>query len=87
MAKIFSNTEHQRFWIYKTAHPVLALLIKGMQLKVKAWLLEVYLGKESRDADHKAINVLLALFLLKYSVVMKKLKKYRKEFLLFYDFL
>ncbi|MGP1923937.1 MAG: hypothetical protein ACTS73_03080 [Arsenophonus sp. NEOnobi-MAG3] len=54
---------------------MLLLFSKGIQLKVKAELRDVWLA-ESRDADNKALDILLVRVLVKYpTTAMKKLWK------------
>ena len=84
LSKIFPETDHQRYWVHKTAN-VLNKLPKSVQPKVKADLHDIWMA-ETRDEAYRAFDRTLKRFEAKYPQAMACLAKDREELLAFYDY-
>ncbi|MGP1925061.1 MAG: transposase [Arsenophonus sp. NEOnobi-MAG3] len=83
---IFQDTQHQRCWVHKTDN-VLTSLSKGIQVKVKAELQEIWLAEKRPAMPIITQFIFCWQYFSKVSpAAMKKLKKNREELLAFYNF-
>jgi putative transposase len=84
LPQVFGSTRTQRCWKHKTAN-VLNKLPKGLQLKAKAELNDIWLA-ESRAAAEQAFDKFLLSYEAKYPKASECLNKDRSALLTFYDF-
>lgn len=84
LPQVFGSTRAQRCWKHKTAN-VLNKLPKGLQLKAKAELNDIWMA-ESRAAAEQAFDKFLLRYEAKYPKVSECLHKDRSALLTFYDF-
>jgi len=84
LPQVFGSTRAQRCWKHKTAN-VLNKLPKGLQLKAKAELNDIWMA-ESRAAAEQAFDKFLLSYQAKYPKASECLHKDRTALLTFYDF-
>lgn len=84
LPQVFGSTRAQRCWKHKTAN-VLNKLPKGLQLKAKAELNDIWMA-ESRAAAEQAFDKFLLSYETKYPKASECLHKDRTALLTFYDF-
>lgn len=84
LPQVFGRTRTQRCWKHKTAN-VLNKLPKGLQLKAKAELNDIWMA-ESRAAAEQAFDKFLLSYEAKYPKASECLHKDRSALLTFYDF-
>ena len=84
VAKVWPTTRHQRCWEHKTAN-VLNKVPKSMQPKIKANLQDIWMA-ESRQSAHKAYDLFIKNYEVKYPKATHCLMKDKDEMLAFYDF-
>lgn len=84
LPQVFGSTRAQRCWKHKTAN-VLNKLPKGLQLKAKAELNDIWMA-ESRAAAEQAFDNFLLRYEAKYAKASECLHKDRSALLTFYDF-
>ena len=84
LPQVFGSTRAQRCWKHKTAN-VLNKLPKGLQLKAKAELNDIWMA-ESRAAAEQAFANFLLSYEAKYPKASECLNKDRSALLTFYDF-
>ena len=84
LPQVFGSTRAQRCWKHKTAN-VLNKLPKGLQLKAKAELNDIWMA-ESRAAAEQAFDNFLLSYQAKYPKASECLNKDRSALLTFYDF-
>lgn len=84
LPQVFGSTRTQRCWKHKTAN-VLNKLPKGLQLKAKAELNDIWMA-ESRAAAEQAFDKFLLSYEAKYPKASECLHKDRSALLTFYDF-
>ncbi len=84
LPQVFGSTRAQRCWKHKTAN-VLNKLPKGLQLKAKAELNDIWMA-ESRAAAEQAFDKFLLSYEAKYPKASECLNKDRSALLTFYDF-
>lgn len=84
LPQVFGSTRAQRCWKHKTAN-VLNKLPKGLQLKAKAELNDIWMA-ESRAAAEQAFDKFLLRYEAKYPKASECLHKDRSALLTFYDF-
>jgi transposase-like protein len=84
LPQVFGSTRAQRCWKHKTAN-VLNKLPKGLQLKAKAELNDIWMA-ESRAAAEQAFDNFLLRYEAKYPKASECLHKDRSALLTFYDF-
>ena len=84
LPQVFGSTRAQRCWKHKTAN-VLNKLPKGLQLKAKAELNDIWMA-ESRAAAEQAFDKFLLSYKAKYPKASECLHKDRSALLTFYDF-
>ena len=84
LPQVFGSTRAQRCWKHKTAN-VLNKLPKGLQLKAKAELNDIWMA-ESRAAAEQAFDKFLLRYEAKYAKASECLHKDRSALLTFYDF-
>lgn len=84
LPQVFGSTRAQRCWKHKTAN-VLNKLPKGLQLKAKAELNDIWMA-ESRAAAEQAFANFLLRYEAKYPKASECLHKDRSALLTFYDF-
>lgn len=84
LPQVFGSTGAQRCWKHKTAN-VLNKLPKGLQLKAKAELTDIWMA-ESRAAAEQAFDKFLLSYEAKYPKASECLHKDRSALLTFYDF-
>jgi putative transposase len=84
LPQVFGSTRAQRCWKHKTAN-VLNKLPKGLQLKAKAELNDIWMA-ESRAAAEQAFDKFLRSYQSKYPKASECLHKDRTALLTFYDF-
>lgn len=84
LPQVFGSTRAQRCWKHKTAN-VLNKLPKGLQLKAKAELNDIWMA-ESRAAAEQAFDKFLLRYQSKYPKASECLHKDRIALLTFYDF-
>ena len=84
LPQVFGSTRAQRCWKHKTAN-VLNKLPKGLQLKAKAELNDIWMA-ESRAAAEQAFDKFLLSYEAKYPKASECLHKDRSALLTFYDF-
>ncbi len=84
LPQVFGSTRTQRCWKHKTAN-VLNKLPKGLQLKAKAELNDIWMA-ESRAAAEQAFDKFLLSYEAKYAKASECLNKDRTALLTFYDF-
>ena len=84
LPQVFGSTRAQRCWKNKTAN-VLNKLPKGLQLKAKAELNDIWMA-ESRAAAEQAFDKFLLSYEAKYPKASECLHKDRSALLTFYDF-
>ena len=84
LPQVFGSTRAQRCWKHKTAN-VLNKLPKGLQLKAKAELNDIWMA-ESRAAAEQAFDNFLLRYEAKYPKASACLHKDRTALLTFYDF-
>ena len=84
LPQVFGSTRAQRCWKHKTAN-VLNKLPKGLQLKAKAELNDIWMA-ESRAAAEQAFDKFLLSYEAKYPKASECLHKDRAALLTFYDF-
>lgn len=84
LPQVFGSTRAQRCWKHKTAN-VLNKLPKGLQLKAKAELNDIWMA-ESRAAAEQAFDKFLLSYAVKYPKASECLHKDRSALLTFYDF-
>lgn len=84
LPQVFGSTRTQRCWKHKTAN-VLNRLPKGLQLKAKAELNDIWMA-ESRAAAEQAFDKFLLSYQTKYPKASECLHKDRTALLTFYDF-
>jgi transposase-like protein len=84
LPQVFGNTRAQRCWKHKTAN-VLNKLPKGLQLKAKAELNDIWMA-ENRVAAEQAFDKFLLSYQAKYPKASECLHKDRSALLTFYDF-
>jgi putative transposase len=84
LPKVFGSTRMQRCWKHKTAN-VLNKLPKGLQVKAKTELQEIWMA-ESRAAAEQAYDHFLLTYAAKYPKASDCLRKDREALLTFYDF-
>ena len=84
LPQVFGSTRTQRCWKHKTAN-VLNKLPKGLQLKAKAELNDIWMA-ESRAAAERAFDKFLLSYEAKYAKASECLNQDRTALLTFYDF-
>jgi transposase-like protein len=84
LRKIHSGTREQRCWMHKTGN-VLNKLPKSKQPKAKSMLHDIWMA-ETRAEAHKAFDLFVDSYQLKYPEAAKCLAKDRDALLSFYDF-
>ena len=84
LPQVFGSTGVQRCWKHKTAN-VLNKLPKGLQLKAKAELNDIWMA-DSRAAAEQAFDKFLLSYQSKYPKASECLNKDRTALLTFYDF-
>lgn len=84
LPQVFGSTRVQRCWKHKTAN-VLNKLPKGLQLKAKAELNDIWMA-DSRAAAEQAFDKFLLSYQSKYPKASECLNKDRTALLTFYDF-
>lgn len=84
LPQVFGSTRAQRCWKHKTAN-VLNKLPKGLQLKAKAELNDIWMA-ESRAAAEQAFDNFVLRYEAKYPKASECLHKDRSALLTFYDF-
>ena len=84
LPQVFGSTRAQRCWKHKTAN-VLNKLPKGLQLKAKAELNDIWMA-ERRAAAEQAFDKFLLSYEAKYPKASECLHKDRSALLTFYDF-
>lgn len=84
LPQVFGSTPVQRCWKHKTAN-VLNKLPKGLQLKAKAELNDIWMA-DSRAAAEQAFDKFLLSYQSKYPKASECLNKDRTALLTFYDF-
>lgn len=84
LPQVFGSTRAQRCWKHKTAN-VLNKLPKGLQVKAKAALNDIWMA-ESRAAAEQAFDHFLLTYEAKYAKASECLAKDRGALLSFYDF-
>lgn len=84
LPQVFGSTRAQRCWKHKTAN-VLNKLPKGLQLKAKAELNDIWMA-ESRAVAEQAFDNFLLRYEAKYPKASECLHKDRSALLTFYDF-
>ena len=84
LTKHWPTTVQQRCWVHKTAN-VLNKVPKAVQPKIKERLQDIWMA-ETRDDAHKAFDLCVEQFEVKYPKAMECLKKDRTLMLAFYDY-
>ena len=84
LRKVYPATREQRCWVHKTAN-VLNKLPKGLQVKAKAMLHEIWMAETKKDAQ-KAFERFIETFGAKYPKAAACLRNDREVLLTFYDF-
>jgi putative transposase len=84
MAKAYGESRTQRCWMHKTGN-VLNKLPKNKQVKAKRMLHDIWMADTREDA-HKAFDLFVASYELKYPKAVACLVKDRDALLAFYDF-
>jgi transposase-like protein len=82
--EVYPETRHQRCWVHKTAN-VLNYLPKGVQVKAKKALQEIWMA-EDRASAQKAFDHFVETYQAKYPKAVECLAKDREALLAFYDF-
>ena len=84
LRKVYGESREQRCWVHKTAN-VLNKLPKSKQAKAKSMLHDIWMAETRQDA-HKAFDLFVESYQVKYSEAVKYLTKDREVLLAFYDF-
>ena len=84
LGEVYPETRHQRCWVHKTAN-VLNYLPKGVQVKAKQALREIWMA-EDRASAQKAFEQFVQIYQAKYPKAVTCLEKDREALLAFYDF-
>ena len=84
LRKVFPTTREQRCWVHKTAN-VLDKMAKGVQLKAKAMLHDIWQA-ETKAAAEKAFDLFVKTYEAKYPKATDCLAKDRETLFVFYDF-
>jgi putative transposase len=84
VGQVWPSTKTQRCWVHKTSN-VLDKLPKGVQLKAKAALHNIY-EAEGRVKAEKAFDLFVSTYEAKYPKAAECLTKDREALLTFYDF-
>jgi transposase-like protein len=84
LRQVYGESREQRCWVHKTAN-VLNKLPKAKQAKAKGMLHDIWMAETRADA-HKAFDLFVASYELKYPKAAKCLTDDRDVLLTFYDF-
>ncbi len=84
LRQVYGESREQRCWVHKTAN-VLNKLPKSKQAKAKGMLHDIWMAETRADA-HKAFDLFIASYELKYPKAAKCLIEDREVLLAFYDF-
>ena len=84
MREVWHSTREQRCWVHKMAN-VLNKMPKSVQPKAKGMLHDIWMAETRADA-HKAFDLFVETFELKYPKAVDCLTKDREVLLAFYDF-
>ncbi len=84
LRKVYGESREQRCWVHKTGN-VLNKLPKGKQAKAKSMLHDIWMAETRRDA-HKAFDLFVESYQVKYAKAAKCLTQDRDVLLAFYDF-
>ncbi len=84
LRQVYGESREQRCWVHKTAN-VLNKLPKSKQAKAKGMLHDIWMA-ETREDAHKAFDLFVASYELKYPKAAKCLTEDRDTLLAFYDF-
>ena len=84
LRKVYGESREQRCWVHKTGN-VLNKLPKGKQAKAKSMLHDIWMA-ETRQEAHKAFDLFVESYQVKYAKAAKCLTQDRDVLLAFYDF-
>jgi len=84
LRKVYGESREQRCWVHKTGN-VLNKLPKGKQAKAKSMLHDIWMAETRQDA-HKAFDLFIESYQVKYAKAAKCLTQDRDVLLAFYDF-
>jgi transposase-like protein len=84
LGKVYGQTREQRCWVHKTGN-VLNKLPKSKQAKAKSMLHDIWMA-ETREDAHKAFDLFVESYQIKYSKAASCLTRDRDVLLAFYDF-
>ena len=84
LRQVYGESREQRCWVHKTGN-VLNKLPKSKQAKAKGMLHDIWMA-ETREDAHKAFDLFVASYELKYPKAAKCLAEDREVLLAFYDF-
>ncbi len=84
LRKVYGETREQRCWVHKTGN-VLNKLPKHKQAKAKSMLHDIWMAETRQDA-HRAFDLFVESYQLKYAKAAVCLSKDRDVLLSFYDF-
>ena len=84
LRKVYGQSREQRCWVHKTGN-VLNKLPKSKQAKAKSMLHDIWMAETRQDA-HKAFDLFVESYQVKYPKAVKCLTQDRDVLLAFYDF-